>query len=42
MPLTPPIVADLTFASVEPMLRERIPIVAPEWTDHNASTPASP
>lgn len=39
MPLTPPIVADLTFASVEPMLRERIPIVAPEWTDHNASDP---
>ena len=39
MPLTPPIVADLTFATVEPMLRERIPIVAPEWTDHNASDP---
>ncbi|WP_374298314.1 putative baseplate assembly protein [Paracoccus sp. (in: a-proteobacteria)] len=39
MPLTPPIVADLTFATVEPMLRERIPIVAPEWTDHNLSDP---
>jgi hypothetical protein len=39
MPLTPPIVADLTYATVEPMLRERIPLVAPEWTDHNASDP---
>lgn len=39
MPLTPPVVADLTFATVEPMLRERIPIVAPEWTDHNLSDP---
>lgn len=39
MPLTPPTVADLTYATVEPMLRERIPLVAPEWTDHNASDP---
>ena len=39
MPLIPPIVADLTYATVEPMLRERIPLVAPEWTDHNASDP---
>ncbi len=39
MPLTPPTVDDLTFATVEPMLRERIPLVAPEWTDHNPSDP---
>ncbi len=39
MPLTPPVVADLTYATVEPMLRERIPLIAPEWTDHNASDP---
>ncbi|MBK4216488.1 putative baseplate assembly protein [Paracoccus caeni] len=39
MPLTPPTVADLSYAVVERMLRERIPLVAPEWTDHNDSDP---
>ena len=39
MPLIPPTVNDLTYDVVEPMLRERIPQVAPEWTDHNNSDP---
>jgi hypothetical protein len=39
MPLIPPTVDDLTYKVVEPMLRERIAQVAPEWTDHNTSDP---
>lgn len=39
MPLTSPKLDDLDYASVETMLRERIPLVAPEWTDHNDSDP---
>ena len=39
MPLTPPRLDDLDYATVETMLRERIPLVAPEWTDHNDSDP---
>lgn len=39
MPLIAPKLDDLDFATVETMLRERIPLVAPEWTDHNDSDP---
>ena len=39
MPLTSPKLDDLDYATVEAMLRERIPLVAPEWTDHNDSDP---
>ena len=39
MPLVSPNLADLDFASIERMLRARIPAVAPEWTDHNDSDP---
>jgi hypothetical protein len=39
MPLIPPTVDDLRYDTVEPMLRERIPLVAPEWTDHNETDP---
>ncbi|MBJ3764446.1 putative baseplate assembly protein [Maribius pontilimi] len=39
MPLTPPPLDDLDYATVETMLRERIPLVAPDWTDHNDSDP---
>ena len=39
MPLISPQLDDLDYASVEAMLRERIPLVAPEWTDHNDSDP---
>jgi hypothetical protein len=39
MPLVYPALDDLDFATVERMLRERIPLVAPEWTDHNDSDP---
>lgn len=39
MPLVGPKLDDLDYATVETMLRERIPLVAPEWTDHNDSDP---
>ena len=39
MPVTPPRLDDLDFATIETMLRTRIPVVAPEWTDHNESDP---
>lgn len=39
MPLTSPKLDDLDFDTIETMLRERIPLVAPEWTDHNESDP---
>jgi len=39
MPLTPPVLDDLDYATVFEALRSRIPIVAPEWTDHNDSDP---
>src|SRR2546423_12835686 len=39
MPLVSPNLADLDYASIERMLRARIPVVAPEWTDHNDSDP---
>ena len=39
MPLTPPRLDDLDHATVFEALRARIPVVAPEWTDHNDSDP---
>jgi hypothetical protein len=39
MPVTPPRLDDLDYATIEKMLRGRIPLVAPEWTDHNDSDP---
>jgi len=39
MPLISPKLDDLDFTTVETMLRERIPLVAPDWTDHNDSDP---
>ena len=39
MPLESPNLDDLTFDRLEAMMRDRIPIVAPDWTDHNESDP---
>ena len=39
MPVGPPRLDDLDYAKIEAMLRTRIPVVAPEWTDHNDSDP---
>lgn len=39
MPVIPPRLDDLDFAKIEAMLRARIPVVAPEWTNHNDSDP---
>ena len=39
MALIPPRLDDLDHATVEAALRSRIPVVAPEWTDHNDSDP---
>lgn len=39
MPLMSPKLDDLDFDTIETMLRERIPLVAPEWTDHNDTDP---
>lgn len=39
MPVTPPRLDDLDYAKIETMLRTRIPVVAPEWTNHNDSDP---
>jgi hypothetical protein len=39
MPIESPRLDTLSFASVEAMLRARIPVVAPDWTDHNDSDP---
>ena len=39
MPLTPPRLDDLDHKTVFESLRARIPVVAPEWTDHNDSDP---
>ncbi|HSW22243.1 MAG TPA: putative baseplate assembly protein [Burkholderiaceae bacterium] len=39
MPLTPPRLDDLDFATLVQGLRSRIPVVAPDWTDHNDSDP---
>lgn len=39
MPLTPPRLDDLDHKTVFESLRARIPVVAPDWTDHNDSDP---
>src|SRR5688572_14452149 len=39
MPVIPPRLDDMDYGTVEAMLRGRIPLVAPEWTDHNKSDP---
>ena len=39
MPVVPPRLDDMDYAKIEAMLRTRIPVVAPEWTDHNDSDP---
>lgn len=39
MPITPPNLDDLRFNSIVEDLRRRIPVYAPEWTDHNDSDP---
>ncbi len=39
MALTGPILDDRTFAQLKTELVKRIPVYAPEWTDHNESDP---
>jgi hypothetical protein len=39
MPLVSPQLDDLSFDTIQAMLRDRIPLVAPDWTDHNDSDP---
>src|SRR4051812_26979749 len=39
MPLPAPILDDRTFDQLREALVRRIPVYAPEWTDHNASDP---
>ncbi|MEU3774899.1 putative baseplate assembly protein [Streptomyces sp. NPDC032472] len=39
MPLIGPILDDRTFAQLRDELVKRIPVYAPEWTDHNAGDP---
>jgi predicted phage baseplate assembly protein len=39
MPLPLPVLDDRTYQDLLDEVRERIPITAPEWTDHNASDP---
>ncbi|MFB7263343.1 putative baseplate assembly protein [Streptomyces nojiriensis] len=39
MPLIGPILDDRTFEQLRDELVKRIPVYAPEWTDHNASDP---
>jgi len=39
MPVTSPVLDDLDYQQVSELLRARIPVVAPEWTDHNESDP---
>ncbi|MFC8662301.1 putative baseplate assembly protein [Streptomyces sp. NPDC057199] len=39
MPLIGPILDDRTFEQLRDELIKRIPVYAPEWTDHNASDP---
>lgn len=39
MPIESPILNDLDFKKIEALLRNKIPIHAPEWTDHNESDP---
>jgi hypothetical protein len=39
VPIEPPDLDDLRYERVRDLLRSRIPIHAPEWTDHNDSDP---
>lgn len=39
MPIESPRLDDLTFNQLEQMLRSKISVYAPEWTDHNDSDP---
>ena len=39
MPVTSPRLDDLDYQKIEAMLKARIPVVAPEWTNHNDSDP---
>lgn len=39
MPIESPVLDDLGFSDIEQLLRSRIPVYAPEWTDHNDSDP---
>ncbi len=39
MPIESPRLDDLKFDQLEQMLRSKIPVYAPEWTDHNDSDP---
>ena len=39
MPVTPPNLDDLRFDRIREDLVRRIPVYAPEWTDHNESDP---
>jgi hypothetical protein len=39
MPVLPPDLDDLRYERVRQQLRARIPVYAPEWTDHNDSDP---
>ena len=39
MPLPMPVLDDRGFQELADGMRERLPRIAPEWTDHNASDP---
>ena len=39
MPITPPNLDDLRYDRIREDLVRRIPVHAPEWTDHNESDP---
>src|SRR4051812_31835029 len=39
MPLPTPILDDRSYQQLRDELVQRIPVYAPEWTDHNASDP---
>ncbi len=39
MPITPPNLDDLTYDTIVSDLVRRIPVYAPEWTDHNETDP---
>lgn len=39
MPIEPPVLDDLRYEQLFEVLRSRIPIHTPEWTDHNDSDP---
>ena len=39
MPITPPVLDDLSYDQIVTDLVRRIPVYAPDWTDHNESDP---